>query len=74
MHMVVRMTLIPFLHLLCFVGSVIVHDQMHFRAIGYGVVDPVQKLQKFLMAVTAMALSDHVAGLGVERPFVRPIA
>ena len=52
----------------CFVGSVVVHDQMDFRigALFNCLVDMFEEAEEFLMSITLMATSDHFAGLAVQ--------
>src|SRR5216110_12435 len=51
----------------CFVSAVIVHDEMELglAVIGKGLVNPIQKAQELLLAMTLVAVSQDAAGGGV---------
>ena len=50
-----------------FVGSVVVHNNMHIECGGHLRLDHIEELAKFLRAVAAVQLANHAAGLPFER-------
>ena len=62
-----RMAKQPALHARHFVGGVVVHDQMEFgfAILGIALIDALQKSEKLLMAMFAVAVGEHSAGRGI---------
>jgi len=50
-----------------FVGSVIVHNNMHLESGGHLRLDHIEELAKFPRAVAAVQLANHAAGLQFQR-------
>ena len=46
-----------------FVGTVVIHDEMHVQSGRHLRLDPIQELAKFRGAMAAVQLADHAAGL-----------
>jgi len=61
-----RMAREPGAHRGGFVGSVVVHDQMHIQGGGNRRLNGPQELQKFLAAMAPMQLADHLAGGDIQ--------
>src|SRR5437016_2053610 len=67
MHMEPRMTHEPVPHTGGLVGPIVVEDQMHVKIRRHAGVDRLEKLEKFLAAVTSMTLDEDGAGSNIER-------
>ncbi len=50
-----------------FVGSVVVHDEMHFLLGGNIARNAVQKFQELLMTMTPVASAGHFSGCDIQR-------
>src|SRR5438067_109610 len=65
-QMVARVTHKPADHLRRFVGTVVIHDDVHVSTWRQLRVEALEEFQKLLMSMTAMTLADHFPGGDIQ--------
>ena len=66
MHVIAGPLRQPGAHLRVLVGGVVVHDEVHVELLRDRFFDVAQKLEKLLMAMPVLALSDHATRGDIE--------
>ena len=59
MDMIARAPGEPFSHFLALVGSIVVHNEMYVQVSRYVGINVLEELEKLLLTVSGLALSQH---------------